>query len=340
MGIKGSRLYLLAASVSICITYGGVTAAAEMPSLPEVTTGDAPIWVEDPRLQFPRTDYLSRRGKGASASEAAQVAYNKILKLYQIGEGQPLPDEIAKALAIASIWKEGNGEHYRAIVTLKQKVAENYLRKKITALDEATAEATKIANTSPEAITKLGMTGKALEYQRARATYQAAMKRVDVTGRGVPPKWEIKKLSEALENYITSLTIHPSGDASDVTLEQMSNMITRGLKVAGIQATPRERADYILKGHLTISHAPDESGWMGGQGSLSLRLFQAGSDEAIGSHQWHINVIHLYPETAERRVVEKAEYLLKKEMRDVLIDMATQRQENDQRISPSNSVSS
>ncbi len=321
------RTYMLAAVMAAGVACGSASAAAGLPPLPEVSSGSAPLWVDDPRLQYPRTDYLSRRGRGASAEAAAQMAYDKILKLYQIEAGQPLPDELQKALEIAAIWQEEESGHYRALVTLRQKVAENYLRTRIAALDSATEEALKTADTTSEPIVKLGMTGKALQYQQERARYQSSMKRVDVTARGIAPRWQIKALEQRLDGYITALAIHPAGAASDVALDVMANMITRGLKVAGIQQAPKERADYILSGRLSLSHAPDESGWMGGQGVLELTLTQPGSEQTLGSHRWEISVIHLYPETAERRVVEKAEYLLKKEMRDVLIEMATRQQE-------------
>ncbi len=317
-----SRLWALLFSVGLLTAAGKAFA---LPPLPQAESGPAPVWVEDPRLQFPRTDYLFRRGTGASAEAAAQQAYDKIATLFGAGPGQPLPDEIEQALEIAAIWHDTANGRYRAIATLDQNTAEDFLRRRITTLDDATERALKALETRREPIVRIGLVAQALNQQKAREKFQKAMKKVDVTARGIPPRWKIDALEEQLEGYITALVILPAGDASDVPLDQMAEMIARGLKVARInRAASAKEADYILKGRLAISHAPDESGWMGGQGRLELDLYAPEGNTPIGHHQWAIDVIHLYPETAERRVVEKAEYLLKKEMRDVIIDMGRQ----------------
>ena len=324
MAAKRFQLRISAILVAMCVGLGAFNSVAAMPPIPEATTGAAPLWVDDPRLQFPRTDYLSRRGRGDSAQAAAQDAYQKIVHLYRIAEGQRLPEAIENALTVAAIWHDSANQQYRAIITLRQKAAENYLRTKISELDSQTESALQAAARAADPFTQLGLISKALHDQKTRAGYQSAMKKVDVTARGVPAKRDIDALKKMQEEQLTSLRIHPVGAASDVPLDVMSNMISRGLKVANIVPVAKAQADYLLKGHLSVSHAPDESGWMGGQGVLTLSLTKVGADAIINSHQWDINVIHLYPETAERRVVEKAEYLLKREMRQVLIDMAMQ----------------
>ncbi len=323
--LNNFRFWILVFALASGSLLGATASASQLPPFPEISQGAEPVWVSDPRLQFRRTDFLSRRGRGATAEEAVHAAYDKILQLYRVPEGGALPSEIEEALTVAGIWHDGANNEYRAIITLKQKAAENYPRAQIRTLDKTTRELLTRAKSEQEPIVKLGLVAKAEQLQNERAAWQKSMKKIDVTGQGIRAKWKVKTLNEEIDQIITKLAIQPAGDASDVSPDVMASMITRGLKVAGISAASAEKADYILKGRLAISHAPDESGWMGGLGTLEVELFKKGEEQPIGSYQWDINVLHLYPETAERRVVEKAEYLLKKEMRDVLITIALTR---------------
>ena len=320
--LNNFRFWILVFALASGSLLSATASASQLPPFPEISQGAEPVWVSDPRLQFRRTDFLSRRGRGATAEEAVRAAYDKILQLYRVAEGGALPPEIDEALTVAGIWHDSANDEYRAIITLKQKAAENYLRAQIRALDKATRELLDRARSEQEAIVKLGLVAKAEQLQSERAAWQKSMKKIDVTGQGIRAKWSAKKLNEEIDQIITGLAIQPAGGASDIAPDVMANMITRGLKVAGISAASAERADYILKGRLSVSHAPDESGWMGGLGTLDVELFRKGEEQPVGSYRWDINVLHIYPETAERRVVEKAEYLLKKEMRDVLITIA------------------
>ncbi len=292
--------------------------------LPNTATGPAPLWVDDPSVQFSRIDYLTRRGRADNAQSAADEAQNKLIQLLRYDENTLIDDALLASIGIKGVWHNSEKNNYRAIAIMPRKEAEQLLRQTIITLDDNTTTAIKARADDSTTITQLRLTAQALQYQKERSFYQASMKKVDVTGRGIAPNWDVKKLDKELDTLVTGLSITAKGDVSDISIDRMKKMLERGFKVAGVTVHTTTDTDYTLTGCLTISHKPDPSGWMLGMGVLEVDLYDKTSAKTIGKYQWNIEVTHLYPETAERRVIERAEYLLKKEMHNVLIAIALQ----------------
>jgi len=294
------------------------------PALPVTIEGDAPLWAYDTSIVYSRVDLISRLGTSETPLAAANHARGLILKLMQ-GKGDVVPQEFASQIKIEGVWHNLEKQRYHAVATLARVPVENYLRERLNDIDARTDTSLSIvAAEESSKLLRLSQLTKAIKLQTERNKLQKSMKKVDVTGRGLPKKWDLKKLEQQQAALIDGLVIEPGAIASDVSNDRMIAMISRGLKSAHIKKSTPDEAEFIIKGQLQISHEPDESGWMAGLGSMILSLYDRSSEEPVGSYQWDIRVLHIYPETAERRVVERAEYLLKKDMRAALINIAQQ----------------
>ncbi len=294
------------------------------PTLPVTIEGNAPLWAYDASIVYSRVDFISRLGISDTPLGAADHARELILKLIR-GNGSLVPEKLASKIEIKGLWHNTEKQRYHAVATLVRVPIENYLRETLINIDAKTEAALKVVeNEDSNSIVKISQLANAIKLQQERVKFQKSMLKVDVTGRGLPKKWNINKLEQQQADLIASLVIEPAEFSSDVPVGRMTAMITRGLKSAQIKASQPGQGDFILKGQIHIDHEPDESGWMAGMGNMKIALFSKDSEEPLGSYQWDIRVLHIYPETAERRVVERAEYLLKKEMRSVLINISQQ----------------
>lgn len=102
----------------------------------------------------------------------------------------------------------------------------------------------------------------------------------------------------------------------------MANLLTGGLKTAGLTPADTGHADYLLRGKLTIDPKRLPNNWVSGQGVLHIELAEKIAGLSRGEKRWEIEMPGLDEETAVRRVTEKAEFTLKKEMRNVLLEIA------------------
>jgi hypothetical protein len=310
-----------------------------------------PDWVTGESKDYPRLDYLTARTQGATANEASLQAQAKLSRMfmadltqYDMSERQALEcagyelnrtfqSETAMTVAAPEIerilgkikvvdqWYDSNTKTHHALATLARNTSLGYLRSQIQMLDTNTQDFLKSGHESSDPLTKMGIMALAWRSQQLRTALQESMRDVDLTRRGIESQWELESLRKEINTLLVNLKIYPSGVAGDANAQLMSNTLNSALKTADLKPTTEKQADYLLSATVDVAIIGERNGWAVGQGTIKLVLADK-ENKTRGSKEWIIEIPGLDEEAARRRVMEKSEYTLKREMRNSLIDMA------------------
>ncbi len=325
----------------------------------ESTTADAaakqlpqPKWVEGESRQYPRLDYMRSRAQATSAKDAAQKARIKLARLFMVDTNalgisphqarfaadyeivEDFSSEQAPVVAFADItdvldkikiadqWYHVENNTHHALAVLPRNIGKAFLRKEIRRLDDTTGQLIDQAQTHGDPITQVGLMTKAWHTQQVRSVLQKAMTRADLTGRGIKPGWQLRNIKQDINSMLTSLRIYPTGLEGDVNARAMAAMLQGALKVTKLTPADESSADYIIRAVVEISIIGEENGWALGHGAIKVVLADKKDNRLRGSKQWEFQTPGLHEEHARRRVLEKTEYMLKKNMRNILLDIA------------------
>lgn len=298
-----------------------------------------PDWINSESANYGRIEYITKKADANNAEQARQEARDKIIALFTyvdpnssgnttktssaalIATAAP---EIVSSITIVDEWQSPDTKTYYALAAMQRKHGESYMKTKIPQLDQETQktiDTAAIKNIDP--LRRTGFLAKALRAQKQRQYLQQSMRTVDVTGRGIKPVWDVVRIEADLEEQLKQLKIQPVGASDDKSESQlMANLLTGGLKTAGLTPADGNHADYLLKGKLSIDPKRLPNNWVSGQGVLHIELAEKIAGLGRGEKRWEIEMPGLDEEAAARRVTEKAEFTLKKEMRTVLLEIA------------------
>lgn len=327
--------------------------AEPVASKPTIPSGPQPTWLDGESLNYPRVDYITSRTHAETLDKASQQALANVSRHFLIDTSKyemPVKQAIAganyelntshlspSALTVASTdvkrvlqklriveqWYDSSNNRYHALAALPRNIGGGYLESQIKALDKKTREYMQEARSDTDPFVQAGKIAMAWRCQQLRSETQNAMRIADLTGRGIAPEYKLNLMKEDAINLITTLQIEPSGLASEMNAAEVANMIRGGLLTADLQPTDLN-PDYIMRGTLEASVIGERNGWALGHGELKLVLADKVTGEVRGTKNWDIDVPGLDENAAIRRVYEKTVYKLKKDMRDILMEMAMQ----------------
>jgi len=322
-------------------------------SQPTIPSGPQPTWLDGESSNYPRVDYITSRTHADTAKKASQQALANVSRHFLIdttkyempveqaivGAGYELntthlPESavtvasaevkrVLQKLNIVEQWFDSTNNRYHALAALPRNVGRGYLDKQIKALDEKTRKYMQEARNNPDPFVQAGKIAMAWRCQQLRGEMQSAMRVADLTGRGIAPEYKLNLMKEDAINLITTLQIEPSGLAGEMNAAEMTAIISGGLKTARLKPA-MDNADYTMRGTLDTSIIGEKNGWAVGLGQLKLVLTDKVTGEVRGTKSWEVEVAGLNEDHAIRRVYEKTEYKIKRDMRDILMEMAMQ----------------
>ncbi len=311
-----------------------------------------PKWVEGESKEYPRLDYMWARAQGKSSSEATANAKNKLTKMFMVDVNEfnmsqhqakisagyenvealsssesmivalPESQEVADKINVVDTWHDLANKTYYAYAVLPRNIGKSFLRQEISRLDTLTSELIDKSQTESDTFSQLGLMAKAWRAQQIREAMQKTMTRADLTGRGIKPKWRLKDMERDMDTILKGLRIYPTGLEEDMNARLMTGILQGALKVAELTPADEASAHYILRAVVDTSIIGEENGWAIGHGAVKVALTEKSDNKPRGATQWELQTPGLNENHAERRVLEKTEYSLKKNMRNILIDMA------------------
>lgn len=328
----------------VCLTLL-LTALAGCASAPKT-----PDWVHGTSRQYAAGQYLLGRGAGNSTDQAQERARADLAKIFEVSvvaEGEDVQtysqegadanatgqyeqrsaqrittrtDQIVRGIRIAELWQDPETKTYHGLAVLPRLQASASLREEIGKLDDATGRYIEQSRAVRDVFAKIGAASRALELQAERAGYQKSLKVVDPTGRGVEVKWSTARLRADLDELLKRVRIAPhAAPGSD---PELGPLIRGALATAGFLAETGESPDYLLEAALRLDNLGLQDGWYWQRGSVEVTLIESPANRVRGSKRWPIKASGRSSTDARRRALERADALLKKQLRDTLVGFA------------------
>jgi hypothetical protein len=194
------------------------------------------------------------------------------------------------------------------------------LRQDVERLDAATRGYVAQARNSQDLLAQLAAANRAHDTQRERDGVQRALQVVDVTGRGVDPEFNSGQLASDLDALLKRVRIKPQVAAG--SQDALGRILSAALSAAGFMPDAGGSAPYVLVGSLQLDDLGLIEGWYWMRGTLEVHLAEEGSGKVRGNKRWEIKTSSAQKATAQRRALDEADALLKKELRPAILGFA------------------
>ncbi|MCW9024087.1 MAG: LPP20 family lipoprotein [Gammaproteobacteria bacterium] len=310
-----------------------------------------PDWVNGNASDYPAKKYLTGKGQDSHQAVARDRARADLAKIFEVSiaeqshdqitytsksdgkakvvqmdsetgrEISTHTDQIVSGIQISETWKDPKSKQFHILATLDRMKAANSLRSNINQIDEATAQSIHHSKNERNPLRKLGHANKALQLQLERSAYQKHLKVVDYTGMGLSSNYNIPKLANDLDGLLQRIHIKIQIEADPIG--DLSNIVTGALTNTGFSDATNSKPDYLLNTALSLDTQQDHQGWYWQRGTLELTLFSPDKQETYGSRRWSIKVSSQNKALSEKRVRDKINQLLNKELRHTLIQFGS-----------------
>lgn len=338
-------------------TLQGIKGAAVMVlTVAAILTGCAgssdirPDWVNGTDTRYKPAQYLTGRGQADSQADAQDRARADLAKVFQVQinvqsqdvlayEGGAASagstgrtttsitrtittktDQIVKGIQIPELWRDPRTGTYYALAVLPRMQAANSLRQEIEARDAATERYIRASRATDDLLLKIAAADRALENQVERSAYQKALKIVDLSGVGVPPRWNAATLRIDLDELLHRMRI--AAQAADSTLSGLKEDVAGGLSAAGFLVDTGQAPDYVLKASLDVTNPELLEGWYWIRGTLHVQLINPANGQVRGTRQWDIKVSSRQLAIIRQRLQTQVRDILNHDLRETLIAFA------------------
>ena len=302
-----------------------------------------PDWLDGTSAKYPNAQYIVGTGQSLSLDDAKNRARAEVAKVFEVavseqsrdnlqyvadGNGSELTqkverntnsrtEKVLRGVEIADTWFDTNsGQHY-ALAVLHRGRSARALRQEVEELDSATQIHINKARSSGDALDKVANAYSALTTQMERAGVQRSLQVVDNSGQGVPPKWNLAKLSTDLRTQMERIRITPRVNGPEGFEAQVSGALGQ----AGFLVKPGEVPDFTLSANLSLGEPDLRDGWYWVNGRMDI-LLSNGQGRIRGSKRWDIKVSATSADVAMKRGMDKAATTLQNELRQTLLGFA------------------
>lgn len=302
-----------------------------------------PDWIAGNPGNYPGSHYLLGRGQGANIGIARDRARADLAKVFAVRireqssdqllwqqggerfqglqatvsrEIQARTDQLIEGVRIAESWQSEAGGDYHALAVLERLQAGNRLRARINQLDDETTENIARARDEDTLPEQVAAARVALLAQLQRQHEQQILTVVDVTGSGIPARYQVAELKNDFERLLDSWQIAPQVTQDD--LGGLQELLAGALGNAGVlHRASVAAADFQLLGELD-SEGYQAEGWYWQRGVLSVSLQDPESGRVFGSHQWTLKVSSRQEKMLPLRVRSRLAEVLERELLEVL----------------------
>ncbi len=325
-----------------------VVASVSLSGCASVPTA-APDWVTGKSAQYPDSRFLVGRGQADSLEDARNRARADLAKVFQVAvsvetsdvtqfasttesggqartESQVTrnivtrTDQIVRGIQIAEAWQDPSSKAHHALATLPRLQAATGLRQEVERLDAATRGHVNQARSAQDLLAQVASASRAHDTQRERDAVQKMLQVVDVTGRGVDPEFNSGQLAADLAALLKRVRMKPQ--AAPGSQDGLERMLSAALSAAGFVPEAGAGAPYILVGSLQLDDLGVIDGWYWMRGTLEVHLADAVSGKVRGNKRWEIKTSSAQKVTAQRRALDEADAVLKRELRPAILRFA------------------
>lgn len=314
------------------------------------TRSSHPDWIGSETAKYGKSDYLIGRGQAASVEDAKKYALANLSEIFQasikdeseevrsvkrnagIAEPEQLSTEstrrinttteqIISGIQIAEIWQDpvANDFHVLAVLNRQQTVAR--LKQQSEQLEQAVQAAVEQSNANADLLVKIASLNKAIDLQLELESLQKALQVVSLSGRGLQTRYNSGRLKieqdELLRRVRVALTVLPKSAPG------LEDVVAGALSHAGFMIDTGEAPVFLMKAALRLTDIGKVDGWYWQRGNLEISVSESATGRVRGVHRWPVKGSGKDRATAIRRALDVADAVLKSELRDTLVGMAT-----------------
>jgi hypothetical protein len=305
-----------------------------------------PDWLNGNSSEYPNEQYLVGRGVGSTEAEAQDRARGDLATIFEVrvqvsnemsttvansGNKEQVnkfasqqvsakTDKVISGITIAQIWRDPAMD-FHALAVLSRSQASASLQEELSKIDDELKQQTQAASAETDSLLKVGALSKALQSSIKREGFQAMLKVVDPSGRGVQAPISMATIQQQIDQAIRKVRIaaaHPkNADSTEFT-----TIAKGGLAAAGFLSTKLEDADLYLYGTLDMVDLGRRDGWNWMRATLSVTLAERESGRVRGHKIWPVKASAQDPVTARSRAMMEVNKIFKQELRAAIIDFA------------------
>lgn len=315
--------------------------------LTSVAMGSQPSWVSGDPGKYPSDQYLIGRGVGSTEEEAQNRARGDLATIFEVrievvnansttatqsGNKEKIDrlasqqvtastDKVISGITIAEIWRDPVTQDVHALAVLPRAQASASLREELGKIDEELEQHLQDAKTAGDPLLKVSALNQALQASIKREGFQASLKVVDPSGKGIKAPVSQADVSQQLGKVLKSIRITPEV-VDDDGQKEFSKILKGGLAAAGFLASSPENADLVLEGKLALSDIGRRDGWYWMRATVDVSLVEKESRRVRGSQTWPVKASAQDAKTARSRALIEVKKVFKDELRSAIIGFA------------------
>jgi hypothetical protein len=312
-----------------------------------VALGGQPAWVNGDSSEYPNNQYLTGRGVGSTAEEAQNRARGDLATIFEVRiqvqnentttvarsdnkeqvsklasqQVSAKTDKVISGINIAQIWRDPATMDFHALAVLPRAQAAASLSEELAKIDNELQQDLQQAKTAEDALLKIGTLQQALQATIRREGFQATLKVIDPSGRGVQSQFTQASVQQLIDDTLKHIRI-----VSEVVdgggTKEFAAILKGGLAAAGFLATKSAEADLVLEGKLTLNDIGRRDNWNWMRATVEVTLVEKVSRRVRGSQTWSVKAAAQDAHTARTRVLIEVEKLFKQNLRPAIIQFA------------------
>lgn len=322
-------------AVSACLFFTTVTLAAQ------------PKWLSDSSLEYPNAMYLTGRGGGSTAEEAQNRARGDLATIFEVriqvlnenstnvtqsGKKEQVDrfssqqvsaktDKVISGINIAQVWRDPVTQDFHALAVLPRAQAGASLREELAKIDDDLAQQMLAAKSAEDLLLKIGALSLAFEASIKREGFQASLKVVDPTGRGIQAPFSQASVQKQINDTLKQIRIAPMV-VEDDGAKEFAPLLKGGLAAAGFLSTQASNADLVLEGKLALTDLGLKDGWYWMRATVEVSLVENATGRVRGSKIWPVKASAKDARTARSRTMIEIEKRLKEDLRSAIIEFS------------------
>jgi len=306
-----------------------------------------PKWITDSSLEYPGSMYLTGRGVGSTVEEAQNRARGDLATIFEVrievvnqnttnvaqsGKHEQVDrlssqqvsaktDKVISGINIAEVWRDPETQDFHALAVLPRVQASASLREELTKIDNDLSQQMKTAQSADDPLLKIGALSQALQASINREGFQATLKIIDPSGRGVPASISQATVQKQIDNTLKKIRIAPE-IVEDAGIREFASIIKGGLAAAGFLANSAANADLVLESKLSLTDLGRVDGWHWMRATVEVSLVEKETRRVRGSKTWPVKSSARDTKTVRSRTLIEIEKLLKEELRATIVEFA------------------
>lgn len=297
-----------------------------------------PDWVDGSSTRYKSSAYVTGLGSADSLNAARDRARADLAKTFRVQIDEKASDlrrytsdgsnetfdskierdlsvnteQVLEGVTVPETWQHPTTGEYFAFAVLNRAQAGLRLRETISRLDASAQSMLTAARSTDDAFRKAEIALRVVENQRERAVVQSMLQAVDVTGRGVPAKWNLGELEADMMTALRRIELNAKGDAG------WESVLRGVLSDSGF--TVNNSGAYTVTLEVDIAELPKRNNWFWRR-AVAVMTMTGADGEALGQQRWEFKESASDVATVELRLREAVAKRLRDESRDTLLGM-------------------